>query len=75
VALHSSGAVADGVRVLEDALELHPYDPDILAALAAYARERGETEEASRFARRLVEVVPEDPGARDLLARLRAEGR
>ena len=27
------------------------------------------------FARRLVEVLPEDPGARDLLTRLGAEGR
>jgi predicted CXXCH cytochrome family protein len=72
VALASSGAMDDAIRVLEDALRLHPYDPDILAALAAYARDRGDVDGAIRYAERLVEVVPDDRGAHDVLARLRA---
>jgi predicted CXXCH cytochrome family protein len=74
VALASSGDTARGVRVLEESLGAHPYDRDILAALAAYARDLGEVEAAIGYAERLVEVVPEDPGARELLARLRESG-
>jgi predicted CXXCH cytochrome family protein len=74
VALASAGDTARGVRVLEESLGAHPYDRGILAALAAYARDLGEVETAIGYAERLVKVVPEDPGARDLLSSLKDSG-
>ncbi len=70
VALASHGEVARGVRVLADALRAHPYDADLLAALATYNRDLGRTEAAIRYAERLVEVIPEDGEARALLAQV-----
>lgn len=74
VALASTGEMAGGVRVLDGALEAHPYDRDLLSALATYSRDRGETEAAIGYAERLVEMTPEDAGARALLAQLRDQG-
>jgi Flp pilus assembly protein TadD len=36
VAKHDTGDPVGAVATLRKALELHPYDPDLLAALAAY---------------------------------------
>ncbi len=46
-----------------------------MAFEAPIPRDLGEVETAIGYAKRLVEVVPEDAGARDLLARLRGSGR
>jgi Flp pilus assembly protein TadD len=39
VALYDSGKRPQGLRVLQQALTQHPNDPDLLDALAAYARD------------------------------------
>jgi predicted Zn-dependent protease len=39
VALHDTGNPAAAVAILREALARHPYDRDMLAALAAYGRE------------------------------------
>lgn len=70
VALHSSGEVERAITVLEGALERHPGSAEILQALASFHRDRGSIQEAIRYAERLVELLPQDPGARQLLQQL-----
>lgn len=50
VALHSSGEVEQGIEVLEEALPRFPYDRDVLAALVAFHRDRGDAGQARRYA-------------------------
>jgi predicted CXXCH cytochrome family protein len=70
VALASAGDMEGGVRVLQGALALHPFDREILGALATYARDLGRTDDAVHYAQRLMVVVPEDPGPRALVEEL-----
>ena len=59
VALHDSGKPAEATKLLEAALVRHPYDRDLLFALAA-GRDRGDIAKASQRARLLVELDPDD---------------
>lgn len=70
VALHSTGQVERALAVLERAYRRHPRDRDLLVALATFHAEAGRREAARRYARRLVEAFPKDPGARELMRRL-----
>jgi Tfp pilus assembly protein PilF len=58
VALHDSGQATQGMRVLEQALGRFPRNPDLLSALASYAREAGDTKRAEEYAKRMVELAP-----------------
>jgi predicted Zn-dependent protease len=58
VALHDRGNVRDAVAVLEAALRRRPADQDLLAALAAYAGEAGDTRRAKAYAKRLAQLRP-----------------
>jgi cytochrome c-type biogenesis protein CcmH/NrfG len=60
VALHDTKRAPEAIRVLESALARHPYDRDILFALASYAREGGNAAKAAGYARRLVELEPDN---------------
>ena len=71
VALGWANQTEGAISVFEEALAVHPYDREILTALATYNRDRGDLEAAIAFAERLVEVAPEDPSAQQLLAHLR----
>lgn len=53
VALHDLGKREQGLKVLEQALREHPNDPDLLSALAAYARNAGDEAAAQKYMRRL----------------------
>jgi len=53
VALHSSGRVAEAIATLEQALTRFPDNPDLLTALTAYYRDKGDTAAAERYAQRL----------------------
>jgi predicted CXXCH cytochrome family protein len=53
VALHDSGDPARALRLLEQAAERHPADTDILEALVAWSRERGDETGARRWRARL----------------------
>ena len=75
VALDGAGDAEGAMRVLETALERHPYDREILYALAAFEAKRGRSRAAAGYARRLVEVSPGDPGARQLLEQLDVASR
>ena len=72
VALHDLGQGREAIRVLESALRASPNDGDMLFALASFLQEAGETKRALAAARRLVELEPQDPRARELLGRLEA---
>jgi tetratricopeptide (TPR) repeat protein len=61
VALHDAGKRAQAISTLEEALARHPYDRDILLALATYARDRGDVATAAQRARRLAELEPDSP--------------
>ena len=75
VALHDLGRTQEAERVLESALRSNPNDEDALFALASYLQAAGAGERALPYARRLVEVEPQDPRARALLAGLEAAQR
>lgn len=68
VALQSTAGVDAAVGFLEDAVLRHPYDRDILFALATMHRDRGSPDEALPFARRLQSIVPSDSSVRQLVA-------
>ena len=75
IALHDLGRTQDAVRVLESILRTHANDEDTLFALASYLQEAGDVPRALPYARRLVELEPQDPRARALLAGLEAPPR
>ena len=58
VALHDTGKRADAIKVLRTALARHPYDRDILFALATYERAAGDAARAREHARLLRELEP-----------------
>jgi Flp pilus assembly protein TadD len=72
VALNSAGETERGMQVLRDAAERHPFDRDLLVALATLSRDAGEREAAVGYAERLTGLFPEDAEARTLLVRLRS---
>lgn len=53
VALHDTGKKKEGIATLERALRRHPTDRDLLSALAAYARDAGDTAAAAEYMKRL----------------------
>jgi tetratricopeptide (TPR) repeat protein len=68
VALHSSGAVDDAIRRLQEALRRWPYDRDLLMALTSFQLEAGRRDDAQATARKLVAAYPGDPQAAVLAA-------
>jgi tetratricopeptide (TPR) repeat protein len=68
IALNSTGEVEKARRVLDDAYRRHPGDRSLLTALVTLSRDAGDVKAALRYALALVELNPEDPGARQLLA-------
>ena len=73
IALESTGRKAEGLRVLRDAHERSPDDVELLVGLIAVARSAGEPRTALDYARKLAELTPLDPGARQVIAELEAE--
>ena len=70
IALHSYGQPDRALEVLEETMESHPYDRDVLMALVSINTEQGATEIAIAYARRAVRTWPDDQAARSLLAQL-----
>ena len=66
VALNSTGEGDRAVAVLAAAHERFADDADILLALATMHRDRGEWQDAQRYAERLLALRPDDPGVRRL---------
>jgi Flp pilus assembly protein TadD len=70
VALHSTGRTDRALAVLTRAHDRHPGDAEILVALSTINTERGARDAALAYARKLLEVAPEDPRARQILGEL-----
>jgi len=70
IALNSIGDVDGAVAALERVLIGSPFDQQVLVALATISRDAGRMGEAARYARRIVELWPDDAGARQLLSEL-----
>ena len=70
IGLHSTGRTEEALRVLRRAHERSPSVRAVLVALVTLNRDRGALDEARSWARRLVELSPDDPAARQLVAEL-----
>ena len=75
VAVASAGDTVRAVSLLEEVAQDHPFDPDVLAALAGYHSALGRNDRAIPFAERLVDVLPDDVAARRMLDALREGDR
>ncbi|MEJ2230130.1 MAG: tetratricopeptide repeat protein, partial [Nitrospirales bacterium] len=70
VALSSAGKNKQALKVLEDTYQRHPNDPQLVSMLATLHRDQGNRDTAVRFAKKLLALAPQDPGARQLLESL-----
>jgi Tfp pilus assembly protein PilF len=61
IALHDSGRQKQGIAILERAIAQFPHDRELLSALAAYARDAGDTTRAQAYAKRLETIAPSAP--------------
>lgn len=69
----STGRLSEAIRALESVLQRHPNHRESLTALAQYELKAGRRDQARRYVERLVQLEPQDPGARELRAAV--EGR
>jgi Flp pilus assembly protein TadD len=60
------------LTVLASAHETHPGNRDILAALATFNEKKGNLTAAAQYAEKLVALSPNDPGAYQLLQRIKS---
>jgi predicted CXXCH cytochrome family protein len=70
IGLHSAGKHDAALAALRAADARHPFDLDILGALVSMNREAGNVKAALPYARKIAEVLPDDPGVKRLLAEL-----
>ena len=71
VGLHSTGATDRALEVLKAAHQRNPADRELLLALITINRERGRVEDAATYARKLLQLSPQDPTARQIMEVLR----
>ena len=71
VALHDTGKAAEGTQLLQEALSRHPYDREILYALATYDIQSGQYSSALQRAELLRELEPDNQQFDQLLANVR----
>jgi len=72
LALLRAGRRDEAEGALRSAYERAPRDPQIVHALVLFYTEGGDWQRALPLARELVALAPEDPGAREILARIEA---
>jgi len=75
VALNSAGHSDGAITVLEQAHQKRPADQQVLSALIAFERDKGNLPAAIQYAQQLVQLVPNDPNAKAMLAQLQAQSR
>jgi len=63
VALHSYGEVEKAIAVLKQAHDARPADREVLSALIAFQRDRGDIRSAVAYAEQLVQLSPGDAQA------------
>ncbi|MGA3317960.1 MAG: tetratricopeptide repeat protein [Candidatus Korobacteraceae bacterium] len=75
VALQSSGRVSQAITVLQQAHQRRPADREVLDGLISFERDNGNIPTAIVYAQQLVELVPDDPGAKATLQELQRQVR
>src|SRR5208283_1198004 len=75
VALNSSGQADQAIAILQEAHQLRPADRQVLEGLIAFERDKGNLPSAIMYAQQLVQLVPNDPSAKAMLAELQGRGR
>jgi predicted CXXCH cytochrome family protein len=70
VGLHAAGKRSEALTVLRAAETRHPYDLEILGTLVAMIRETGKPRDALPYARKIAEILPDDPGVKRLVSEL-----
>ena len=70
IALREAGKLPGAINVLEQAHKRHPNERAILSALVEFNEQAGNRKAALRWARDLVKLTPDDPGAKQVLERL-----
>jgi Flp pilus assembly protein TadD len=58
--LHAAGQNAPALNVLEQSLRTAPYSAELLGAAAEYARQAGQVERATEYARRRAALAQTD---------------
>lgn len=71
MALHGTGKTADAVSELRTALDRHPYDKELIAALISYQMEIGDLKSALPLAERLGQLEPERADIQQLILQLK----
>jgi tetratricopeptide (TPR) repeat protein len=66
IALHDGGQTDKAISTLKTLLRIAPDNRDILLALVTYCKESGRLVDARRYAGRLRELAPGDPGIQQL---------
>jgi Flp pilus assembly protein TadD len=69
--LHETGKAAQAIDVLKSALARHPYDRDVLTALASYEIEAGDLDSAVSRAELLSELEPDSREIQQFLTTVR----
>ena len=67
VALHDAGQTSAAIDTLERSIKSHPYDRDSLAALVIYLDQTRNRGKDLRYARRLLQLEPDNQGLRRML--------
>ncbi len=75
IALNSTGKSREALVVLEETLQDHSFDRQILMALITIHRGRGNQQVATQYVKRLMALSPQDPAVRQLRQQLQASGQ
>ncbi|HWJ19684.1 MAG TPA: tetratricopeptide repeat protein, partial [Geobacterales bacterium] len=75
VALNSAGHADGAIAVLQQAHQRRPADRQVLMGLISFERDKGNLPSAITYAQQLVQLVPDDPNAKAILAQLVAQRR
>ena len=67
VALNDAGQRSAAIDTLERSIKSHPYDPDSLTALVIYLGQAQDRGQAVLYARRLLQLEPDNQGLRQML--------
>jgi Flp pilus assembly protein TadD len=75
VALNSTGHPDGAIAVLQQAHQKRPADRQVLTGLIAFERDKGNLPVARTYAQQLLQLAPNDPDARALLAQLQGQAK
>jgi len=75
IALNSAGKSNEAIVVLEETLQHHTNNPQILMTLLTIHRDRGNQKDAAQYAKRLMALSPQDPAVQQLFQQLQGAGK